>query len=224
MDIIIAKEKTLRGRIVRAVFRFLVAPLVRLIWVKKITGMENLPAGGPYIIAANHQSYFDFLTLWAVLPVKPHFLAAEKFYRSGFWRPIMEYTGQIRVDRENYSPENRAEVWNKGTGVLKEGGVLGIFPQGTRSRTGEIEKTYVGVAKFALASKAPVVPIGIKGAFEVLPPAGSKLKFKKIIELHFGRPMSFMGEENDYQSCRGITNEIMAEIANLAGKEYKKEE
>ena len=59
-------------------------PFVRLIWIKKIKGLNNFPKTGPFIIAANHSSYFDFISLIAVCPRRVYFLAAEKFYKSKF--------------------------------------------------------------------------------------------------------------------------------------------
>ncbi|MFH1225768.1 MAG: lysophospholipid acyltransferase family protein [bacterium] len=210
----IAKENTLRGKIVYLFLKMIIAPIVRLVWVKKITGQENLPKTGPFIIAANHQGYFDFISLVCVLPDKLTFLAAEKFFASRFWRPIMEYTGQIKVER--YSGDNKDKAAALALKVLECGKVLAIFPQGTRSRTGEIGQTYTGVAKFALEAGAPVVPIGIKGTFEVMPPSAKKPRTKKIIELHIGKPMEFDGPQTP-EVYRRITDEIMAEVARLAG-------
>ncbi len=217
-DLIIAKENTLRGKVFYLFLKLLLAPIIKLIWIKKITGQENLPKSGPFIIAANHQSYFDFISLVCVLPHKLTFLAAEKFFVSKFWRPIMEYTGQIKLER--YSGDSKDQASQLALEVLKHGKVLAIFPQGTRSRTGEIEKTYTGVAKFALQAKAPVIPIGIKRTFEVMPPQAKKPKFKKIIELHIGQPMEFDSPQTP-EVYRRITNEIMVEVARLAEKEYK---
>ncbi|KKR21149.1 MAG: Phospholipid/glycerol acyltransferase [Parcubacteria group bacterium GW2011_GWE2_39_37] len=158
----------------------------------------------------------------SVLPHRLYFLAAEKFFKSKFWRPIVEYTGQIRVDRD---AEDKSQVITQATEVLKSGQILALFPQGTRSRTGEIEKTFTGVARIALLARVPVVPVGIKGAFEVFPPEG-KLKWKKDIEINIGPPMDFnkyYDFEKNPQLYRAITNQVMVEISRLAEKEYKEE-
>lgn len=212
------KEHSWRGRLLQFFIKFFIAPLVRLIWLKRVEGRENIPGSGAYIVAANHQSYFDFISLISVWPNKLTFLAAEKFFTSRFWQPIVEYTGQIKVERQAV---DKSESFNRALEALKSGRVLAIFPQGTRSRSGEIEKTYAGVARLALIAGAPIVPVGIRGAFEVLPPQASRPKAKKIIELHIGAPMSFTGRENTPGTERAITDEAMRQIARLAGKEYK---
>jgi len=219
----IAKENTFRGKFLYRFLRIFVAPLIRLIWIREVKGLSNLPKSGVYIIAANHQSYLDFLCLQAVLPVRLTFLAAEKFYSSGFWRPIVELTGQIRVER---NADDKTEVIAKALEVLNQGRVLAIFPQGTRSRSGQIEKTYTGVARFALGAGAPVIPVGIKGAYEVLPPHEKWPKFKKIIEIHIGGSVDLKKYRElpaDPDTRRKATNKVMKKIAELAGLEYGEE-
>lgn len=217
-------KKNKKGGVSAKLIRFLIGlskPFVRLIWVKKINGLENLPQNKPFIIAANHQSYFDFISLISVLPFGITFLAAEKFWSSRFWRPIVEATGQIKVER---NAEDKSHVMKAALSVLEAGGVLGIFPQGTRSRSGEIEQTYTGVAKIALASDALVVPVGIRGAYRVMPPNAKKPKLKKIIEIHIGEPLDFSEfakQEKTSDLYREITKKIMVKIAELSNKKYK---
>ena len=219
----IAKENTLKGRLFRFFLWVFVAPIIRLIWIKKVQGLQNLPKSGPYIVAANHQSFLDFITLVCIFPERLVFLAAEKFYTSGFWRPIMEYTGQIKVERE---AEDKSGVINKGLEVLGQGMVLALFPQGTRSRSGEIEKTYTGVARFALGANVPVIPVGIKGAFRVMAPNEKTPKVKKAIEINIGAPIDLSRHKAGLPGplvYRQATNEVMRKIAELAGKDYKDE-
>ncbi|KKQ61452.1 MAG: 1-acylglycerol-3-phosphate O-acyltransferase [Parcubacteria group bacterium GW2011_GWE2_38_18] len=216
------KENSILGKFIYLILMLFLRPLIKLIWIKKVDGLKNIPLSGPYIIAANHQSYFDFISLMSVLPQRLYFLAAEKFFTSNFWKPIVEYTGQIRVDRD---AEDKSQVITKATEILKKGKILALFPQGTRSRTGGIEKTFTGVARIALLARVSVVPVGIKGAFEVFPPDG-KLKWKKDIEINIGQPLDFSKYydlEKNPQLYRAITNEVMVEIARLAEKEYKEE-
>ncbi len=198
--------------------KFLFSPLVRLIWVKKVEGLENIPPKGAVIIAANHQSYFDFICFIAVSPRKIHYLAAEKFYESPFWKPLMKMTGQIKVERQ---VGDKMDAVDKANSILNEGKMLGIFPEGTRSADGEMHKPFSGVARFALKNRAPVIPVGIKGTFEILPRQKRFPKFKKIAEIKIGKLMYFeeyYGEENDKVILEKITDKIMSEIAVLADK------
>jgi 1-acyl-sn-glycerol-3-phosphate acyltransferase len=220
----IAKENTIRGKIFRKFLRFLVAPILRAIWLKKVEGKENLPAKGAYILACNHQSYLDFLLLISAFPnILIRFLAAEKFYDHKYSKFVMEYSGQIKVNRKSKNGKKR--VIKKGTDLLKNGQILAIFPQGTRSRDGKITKTFTGVAKFALNARVPIVPVGIRGAFYCWPP-GKKPKYKKQVSIYIGKPIElsqhFKG--NSPESClREITSDVMMEISRLAKKEYNRE-
>ncbi len=192
--------------------------VVKLIWIKRVEGLDNIPKNGPYIIAANHCSYFDFIALIAVLPKRIYFLAAEKFYKSAFWYPLVAWTGQIKVDRKS---SDKKEVYRKTLSILNSGKVLGIFPEGTRSLDGQIGKTYTGVARFVLEAKVPVVPVGIVGSYEVMSRYDKKPKFKKIIKIRIGKPMYFeeyYRKENNEFIFREITDKIMKKIAILAAQ------
>ncbi len=199
------------------IVKILFGPVVRLIWVKKVKGLNNIPKKGACIIAANHSSYFDFICLMAVLPRRVHFLAAEKFFKSFFWSPIMKLTGQIKVERKN---KDKSEVHHKVSRILKSGGVIGIFPEGTRSPKGRIEKTYTGVGQFALLNKAPVVPVGIKGTFEIMSRFDRFPKLKKNAEIIIGKPIAFREyytQDYNKQIFREITDKIMERIRYLRG-------
>jgi len=190
-------------------------PFVRLIWIKRVDGLENIPKTGSYIIVANHSSYFDFLSLIAVLPRRMYFLAAEKFYKSKLWYPLVAGTGQIKVDRKN---NDKKEVYQKVFSILKKGGVLGIFPEGTRSPNGKIGKTFTGVAKFAIGGMAPVIPVAISGTYEVMSRHDKRPKLKKIIKIRIGKPMYFKKyykKECNENTLRKITDEIMEKITTL---------
>lgn len=216
----IAKEHTWGGWVFNNIcVKLIAAPFVRTFYMKRVAGLEGLPAGR-FIVAANHVSFLDFLSMVACTPRKLTFLAAEKFYSSALWKPVMEYSGQIKVERAS---ENQSHVIRTGLKVLKHGGVLCIFPEGTRSRDGQIGRTHTGVAMFALRTGVPVVPLGIRGAYDVLPPHEKWPRFRKIIELHYGRPMDLSEYGNGASNnavLREVTNRIMTEVALLAGKEY----
>ncbi|MBU2545360.1 1-acyl-sn-glycerol-3-phosphate acyltransferase, partial [Patescibacteria group bacterium] len=136
-------NETRRVKVGYSVLKGVLSPLIRKIWIDKIEGLENIPKDGPIIIASNHQSYFDFLCFIAASPRKVHYLAAEKFYKSRMWRPVMNLTGQIKVERVSHDKKG---VHDKVYSALDQGRVIGIFPEGTRSANGEIQKPFTGVA------------------------------------------------------------------------------
>jgi 1-acyl-sn-glycerol-3-phosphate acyltransferase len=196
-------------------------PIVRGIWIKEVTGMEHIPKEGPVIIAFNHQSYLDFLSFIAVSPRPIHFLSAEKFFSHIFWAPLMYLSGQIKVERKAHDKHALHELIHS---HLSAGKVVGIFPEGTRAHSStEMLHAFTGVAKYAVYSKVPVIPVGIKGAFEVMSRHDKKLKFKKTISIHVGPAIHFTehhGKEHDEKTYRELTDKIMFEISRLSGKRY----
>jgi 1-acyl-sn-glycerol-3-phosphate acyltransferase len=198
------------------ILKIILGPIIRLIWIKEVRGLENFPRKGSVIIAANHSSYFDFISLVAILPRRVYFLAAEKFYQNWLWAPIVKLTKQIKIERQE---SNKKEAYDKISSILKNNGVIGIFPEGTRSPDGKIHKTFTGVAKFALSTKTSVVPIGINGAYEILPRQKRVPMFRKIIEINIG-PKVDLSDFNDKNigesTLRGATDLIMLEIFKLS--------
>jgi 1-acyl-sn-glycerol-3-phosphate acyltransferase len=189
--------------------------------LKKTSGFENIPKEGPAIIAMNHQSFFDFLSVAALAPRNIHFLAAEKFFENKYWKILMIATGQIRVDRK---AEDKTKSLQGIQNHLKAGTLVGIFPEGTRSHLREeMLKAFTGIAKFSLENKVPIIPVGIVGTHEILSKGDKKMKIKKVLEIHVGRPMNFTkyhGRHNDKEICNFITERVMMEIAKLSGKKY----
>jgi|GEM_PF-176390 len=202
------------------IIRKLFGPIVRLIWIRQVEGIENIPKQGPIIIAFNHSSYFDFISFIAVSPRNIHYLAAEKFFESPFWRSIMAITGQIHVDRKSKDKRN---VMNAVLNHLQNGMALGIFPEGTRSPDGQMLPAFRGVAMYAVRANIPVIPIGIVGAYEVLSRFNKFPRFGKKIRIKIGKPISFEKytktklNKKDYDI---LTKGIMNKIADLCGSVY----
>ncbi len=197
------------------ILKTLFGPVVRLIWIKKVEGLENIPKKGAYIVAANHSSYLDFFTLAAIWPTRIYFLTGEVFFKKWWWYPLVKFTGQIKVDRNS---EDKVQAKQKIFSILEKGKVVGIFPEGTRSTDGKIGKTYTGVAKFALGAKVPVVPVGIIGAYDVMSRHEKRPKFKRFIQIQVGKPLFFeeyYGEVDDEGVVRMVTNKIMEKIITL---------
>ena len=196
--------------------KFLFGSIVRLIWVKSVEGLENIPKTGPVILAANHSSYFDFLCMGAVVPRRMYFLAAEKFYKSSFWRPIMLLTGQVRVERKS---KDKGQVFTQAETILKQGNILGIFPEGMRSRTGKINMAYNGVAKIARSSNVSIIPVAIEGTFGIMSPNDKLPHFKKICTIKFLPKIELKYIlENDPEVI--VQKTLMPKIANALGEKY----
>lgn len=201
--------------------RRLVAVFMKLFLVKKTSGFEHIPKEGPAIIAMNHQSFFDFLTVAAVAPRNIHFLAAEKFFESKYWRILMIATGQIRVDRK---AEDKTKALQGIHTHLKARTLVGIFPEGTRSHLrDDMLKAFTGIAKFALENNVPIIPVGIIGTHDVMAKGDKKPNIKRVVEIHVGKPMHFekyKGMQDNKEVCTFVTERVMLEIAKLSGKTY----
>lgn len=196
--------------------------IIRLIWVKEVEGIENIPKKGPVIVAFNHQSIFDFLCFISISPRHIHYLSAEKFFSHFLWAPLMKLTEQIKVEREKRDKRTlHATVFNH----LDHNKMVGIFPEGTRSPfKEEMLFAFTGVAKYAIRGNVPVLPVGIKGTYEVMAKHEKKPKFKKIVSIHIGKPMHFEEYRHsklNKKAFRVLTDKIILEITKLCGKNYQ---
>ena len=201
--------------------KLILGNLIKFLWVDKVKGMENIPKKGAAIVASNHESFFDFLCFLSVSPRKVHYLAAEKFFNNKLWKPLMLISGQIKVDRKS---KNKSEVHNKVLSVLRQEKIIGIFPEGTRSPDGFMHPPYTGVAKYALKAKVPIIPVGIKGTYEIMSRYDKKPKLGKKADIIIGEPMYFdeyYGEGEDREILKSVTHQVMLKIADLTGKQYK---
>ncbi len=205
--------KTVLGPVLRSVFR----PWVR--------GGENVPGTGGAILASNHLSFSDSIFLPVVLKRRVTFLAkAEYFTGTGvkgrakalFFRGV----GQLPVDRSGGKASEAA--LRSGLRVLRRGDLLGIYPEGTRSPDARLYRGKVGVAKMALDSRVPVIPVAMIGT-EKVQPIGSKLPSIHRVGIIIGRPLDFSrydGMGDDRHVLRSVTDEIMYELMRLSGQEY----
>lgn len=198
----------------------ILAPIIRWIWIKKVTGIENIPSKGGAIIAFNHSSYFDFIAFLAICPRHVHFLTAEKFYTSSFWRPIMESACQIKVSR---TEKDKREVFQKVNSYLRDGNLIGVFPEGTRAPSEYLMPAFGGVVTFATKMNVPVIPVGIKGAHGVMSRFSKFPRFKKEIEIVIDKPVTYNNENNikfNKRSIQYFVDKLMKTIASLIGKTY----
>lgn len=196
--------------------------LIRIVWVKKVEGIINIPKVGGAIVAFNHQSYFDFLCFVAICPRQIHFLAAEKFFDHPLWKPLMTLTKQIRVDRTIHDKRLLHDLVHS---HLNEGKLIGIFPEGTRSPDPVLMlSAFTGVAKYAIRGSVPVVPVGIRGTYEVMAKHDKRPKLSKRVEIIVGLPISlseYHHSKLNKKAFRVITDKIMLNIADLSGKKYE---
>jgi 1-acyl-sn-glycerol-3-phosphate acyltransferase len=200
-------------------------PFLRVIFRPVIEGAENVPDEGPAILASNHLSYADWLFMPLTLPRRVTFVAkAEYFTTPGikgfFQRLFFSGAGQVPIDRSGASAAEGALTSAKR--VLDEGELFGIYPEGTRSHDGKLYRGKTGVARLALETGVPVIPVAVVGTDVVAPPGKKFGSFTRPV-VRFGKPLDFEryeGLENDRYILRSITDEIMYEIMRLSGQEY----
>jgi len=200
-------------------------PLLRVIFRPVIEGAENVPDGGPAILASNHLSYADWLFMPLTLPRRVTFVAKAEYFTSPglkgwFQRKFFAGSGQVPIDRTSASAAEGA--LSSARKILAEGDLFGIYPEGTRSFDGRLYRGKTGVARLALETHVPVIPVAVVGTDVVAPPGKTFGRITRPL-VRFGRPLDFSryeGMENDRYILRSVTDEIMYEIMKLSGQEY----
>ncbi len=200
-------------------------PVLRLIFRPWAEGLEHVPRDGGVILAVNHLSYSDWLFMPLVLPRRVTFVAKAEYFEGPGLKGWLQKTffsgsGQVPIDRTSGSAA--AGAISTQLRLLSEGHVCGIFPEGTRSHDGKLYRGRTGVARLALESKVPVIPVAVIGTDVIAPPG--KVFGKRVRPgVKFGEPLDFSrydGMEGDRYILRAITDEIMYEIMRLSGQEY----
>ncbi len=202
-----------------------IGPVLRVIFRTEVEGAENVPDEGAAILASNHLSYADWLFMPLTLSRRVTFVAkAEYFTSPGLkgWvqRRFFSGAGQVPIDRSGASAAEGA--LSSARKILEEGDLFGIYPEGTRSHDGRLYRGKTGVARLALETKVPVIPVAVLRTDVVAPP-GKKFGTFTRPGVRFGKPLDFSryeGMENDRYILRSITDEIMYEIMRLSGQEY----
>ncbi len=170
-----------------------------IVYRREITGLENLPKNGSYILAANHQSYADPPLVGSCIKKKIYYIAKKELFRIPVFGWLIKKMNAFPVDRELAD----AGALKNALKILQSGNILLVFPEGTRYKPGKIRKLKNGAAMLSIASNSPVVPVAIVNSDKLF-------KFKKL-KVKFGLPMIFDASE-DYGS---ITKKIMSEIEKL---------
>lgn len=200
-------------------------PLLALLGRPKVEGLENVPTTGPAILASNHLAVADSFYLPLVVTRRITFLAkAEYFTGTGLkgWFTRWFYTaaGQVPIDRTD-ADAAQAALRTAGR-LLSEGKLLGMYPEGTRSPDGRLYKGKTGLARLALHTGVPVIPVVMIGTNVVNPPGSKMWRFGRVT-VRFGKPMDFSrfeGMAGNRFIERAVTDEVIYELMRLSGQEY----
>jgi 1-acyl-sn-glycerol-3-phosphate acyltransferase len=203
------------------VAKALLAPATKFLFPTKVTGLHHIPAGGPAMIAPNHISFFDSVVLIGVLPRRISFVGKAEYLDSWKTRYLLPAMGMIPIERA--SGKHALEALDTAASVIEQGELFGIFPEGTRSRDGLLHKGRAGIARLALRTGAPIIPVGLRGTDAIQPPGSSLPRPFVRCEVHFGKPIDmsrFAARNVGAATYRSITDEVMYEIALLSGQSY----
>ncbi len=203
----------------------LMGPLMRLCCRPTVIGTENLPVTGPAILASNHLAVADSFFLPLMVRRRVTFLAKREYFtgrglKGALKRRFFTAAGQVPIDRSSASAAQAS--LDTGVRLLGEGQLLGIYPEGTRSPDGRLYKGKTGIARMALESGAPVIPVVMVGTDKVNP-IGSKVWRPHPVEIRFGNPLDFSrydGLAGNRFVERSIVDEIMYALMELSGQEY----
>ncbi|MEK6441161.1 lysophospholipid acyltransferase family protein [Pseudonocardia sp. T1-2H] len=203
----------------------LLGPLLRLYCRPTIEGLEHVPAQGGAILASNHLAVADSFFLPLQVPRRITFLAKREYFTEpgilGRLKKIFfTGVGQVPVDRSGGSAAQAA--MDTAIRLLKEGKLLGIYPEGTRSPDGRLYKGKTGVARMALEAGVPVIPVAMIGTDEVNP-IGSRMWRPHHVHVKIGQPLDFSryeGMAGDRFIERSMTDEIMYSLMELSGQTY----
>jgi len=206
--------------------RHTVAPVLRGLWRPWTAGLEHIPPTGPAILASNHLSACDSLFLPTVSPREITFWAkAEYFAGNGLkgrvTAALMRAIRQIPIERGN----GRAALTalDVALAVLKDGGLFGIYPEGTRSPDGRLYRGHTGIARIVLEARVPVLPVAMFGTDRVQPIGAPVPRLGHSVGVRVGAPLDYTehaGGPRNPKLLREITDDIMAHIRRLSGQDY----
>ncbi|HUR49905.1 MAG TPA: lysophospholipid acyltransferase family protein [Acidimicrobiales bacterium] len=205
------------------VVKVILTPILRMLFRVRVEGAEHLPPRGPAILASNHLSFCDSIFLPLVLRRRVTFVAKAEYFEDKKTAWFFRSVGQIPIKRGGGSASQRALESAKE--VLEQGGLFGIYPEGTRSPDGRLYKGHTGVARLALATGAPIHAVAMLGTREAQPIGQIKPNFFSPITVRISPAIDVSGikgatSEGDPNLLRRITDDVMFELAQMSGQEY----
>ncbi len=202
--------------------RAVLGPVARRAWKFDLQGFDRLPASGPAILCPNHVSFLDSAFLMLAVPRRISFVGKAEYmddWKTKFLFPAM---GMIPIDRSGGDKSTAA--LDAAEAVLQRGELFGIFPEGTRSRDGVLHKGHTGAARLAFKVDCPIFPVGVVGTREIQPPDAKLPKVGGACSIRIGEPIypaRYRNRTEDHIALRQMIDEVMYEIRELTGQEYR---
>lgn len=202
--------------------RKLVGPLARRLWKIDVQGLEKLPKAGGAILCPNHISFLDSAFLMLTLPRRISFVGKAEYLDSWKTKYLFPAMGMIPIDRSGGKASTAA--LEAASAVLQRGELFGIFPEGTRSRDGVLYKGHTGPARLAIETGCPIYPVGITGTADIQPPDAKLPKPFRSCVIAIGDPVDparYASHPDDHLAYRQLIDEVMYEIRDLTGQQYR---
>jgi 1-acyl-sn-glycerol-3-phosphate acyltransferase len=204
------------------VAKAILTPLFRAGWKFDLQGLENIPSSGGAILCPNHTSVLDSFFVPALLPRRVSYVGKAEYMDDWKTRTLFPALGMIPIDRGG-GDRSKAAL-EAAAAVLARGELFGIFPEGTRSRDGALYRGHTGAARLAVQVRCPILPVGVIGTREIQPPDAKRPKLHMDCTIRIGRPIKverYQDRADDRMLLRQITDEVMYEIRELTGQEYR---
>jgi len=151
----------------------------------KIRGKGNIPSSGPVVLASNHLSYLDPVVLGLLTPRRMNFMAKEELFKNSLFRLLITQLGAFPLKRER----GHRPAYERALAILRGGGILILFPEGTRAHNGKLGHLREGAVRIALRAGVPLVPVVIRGTDKILPRGKGTIRLGKI-KVQIGKPLA----------------------------------
>jgi 1-acyl-sn-glycerol-3-phosphate acyltransferase len=204
----------------------LIGPWIRVYNRPTVEGLENIPADGPALLAGNHLSIADWLFTPLMSDRRISYLAKSEYFTSpgvkgALQRLFFSGSGQVPIDRTGGDASQAA--LDTAVRLLSEGKLVELYIEGTRSPDGRLYKGKTGLARAALETGVPVIPVAVIGTGDVCP-QGKKFRWRPArVHVKFGKPLDFSrfdGMAGSRFVVRTVTDEITYELMQMTGQEY----
>ena len=197
--------------------RMLFAIYLKVFFRLKVHGFERIPTRKPFIVCANHISWLDPLSIGDSLPAsyRIHYMAKKELFNNPVVAYILKIVGAFPLNRKDadYAAIRRAYQ------LLQKGQVLGLFPEGSRSKSGKLQKAYKGSALIAVRSGVPILPIGISGPYRLFKPLHVFIGPPFVLS-----PLVYENKEEKYAQLEEMSSKIMERIGHLLPEQHNDSE
>ena len=199
----------------------LLQPLFRRLWPIDVTGLDRVPATGPAVLCPNHLAAIDSFVVPAVLDRPVLYVGKAEYLDDWKTSWLFPALGMIPIDRRG--GDHAKAALDVARRVLAGGGLFGIYPEGTRSRTGKLYRGHTGAARLAIETGAPIVPIGLVGTDRVQPVDAVIPRLFQRSTVRIGEPIDvgrYRRRRGDHAVYRELIDDVMFEIQRLTGQDY----